>query len=211
MNPPKSSTFLAACSSLLLLLTQPIAAASGTDADNLHIGCWDDQFNGTASSHLLITPDKIVVAYDDYPPPYEHDIVANYTSYFSPGNDKMNEQGVSFITKNVPDGSYSDFDMMIDSSDVAMDFIYYCQINFNETSANEAAKEDKDVSYLDLDGGCNTFPWSKLHRADSDDECKDLIAADAESVDAPSSAFIMPGSSAAAVAIMAALFGIIAM
>ena len=85
------------------------------------------------------------------------------------------------------------------------------QINFNETSANDAAKEDKDVSYLDLDGGCNTFPWSKLHRADSDDECKDLIAADAESVAAPSSAFIMSGSSSAAAAIMTALFGIFAM
>ena len=131
MNPPKLSTFLAACSSLLLL-SQPIAA-SRTDADNLHIGCWDDQFNGTASSHLLITPDKIVVSYDAYPPPDEHAIVANLTSFFSPGNDKVNEQGVSFITKNSPDGyaagGYSDFDMMIDSSDDdVVDIIYYCQV-----------------------------------------------------------------------------------
>ena len=81
---------------------------------------------------MLVTPEKIVVSYDEYPPPYEHDIISDYTSFFSPENSQVDAQGVSFIASNDPDGDsaglFSNSDMMIDSSDETVDIIYYCQV-----------------------------------------------------------------------------------
>ncbi|KAL7552824.1 hypothetical protein ACHAWF_016074 [Thalassiosira exigua] len=158
--------------------------ASRTDADNLHIGCWDDQFNGTASTTLLVSPGQVVVSYVAYPPPYVHEVVPEYTSLFVTNNPDVDEQGVSFVTTNA-DGTFSDFDMMIDSSDDEKDVIYYCQIDFNDSSAEEAAKEDDNADYTDFEKGCNGFPWSKMRRTDSDDSCKDLIAEYGEDDQAP--------------------------
>ena len=53
--------------------------------------------------------------------------------------------------------------------------IWENKIDWNETSAAAAFEEDDDVNYQDLEGGCNGWPWSKMSRADTDDECKDLI------------------------------------
>ena len=107
--------------------------ASRTDDDRLHLGCWDDQFTGTASSNMLINDDKIIISYVAYPPPDEHTIIRNYTSFFNTNNTQVNEQGISFVTGNDPNGFapglYSDFDFMIDSEDGELDYIYYCQVS----------------------------------------------------------------------------------
>ena len=105
--------------------------ASRTDDDRLHLGCWNDQFTVAASSNMLINDDKVIISYVAYPPPMEHTIIRNYTSFFNTNNTQVNEQGISFITGNDPNGFapglYSDFDFMIDSEEV--DYIYYCQVS----------------------------------------------------------------------------------
>ena len=82
------------------------------------------------SSHMLVITNKIV---DDFPLPTEHEIISSYTSSFSPANSLVDEQGVSFIASNDPDGYapglYSDFDMIIDSSGETEDIIYYYQVH----------------------------------------------------------------------------------
>ena len=59
--------------------------------------------------------------------------------------------------------------------------IYACilihiKVDWNETSAANAAEEDDDVDYTNLESGCGGFPWSKMRRADDEEECKVLIA-----------------------------------
>lgn len=63
--------------------------------------------------------------------------------------------------------------------------IYACiliriKVNWNETSAAKAAEEDDDVDYTNLESGCSGFPWSKMRRADDEEECKYLIKAEEE-------------------------------
>ena len=63
--------------------------------------------------------------------------------------------------------------------------IYACilihiKVDWNETSAANAAEEDDNVDYTNLESGCSGFPWSKMRRADNDEECKDLIKAEEE-------------------------------
>ena len=81
------------------------------------LGCWDDQFIGTASTHLLITARTIVSLHDWYPPAFVHEIMCVETK-----NDqedarggKLDALGVSFVTVNGPNSTYphlfSDFDM----------------------------------------------------------------------------------------------------
>ena len=100
---------------------------------------------------------------------------------------------------------------------------YNTQIDYNDPSAVEAAKEDEDINYADLGSGCNGYAWSKMRRADNDEECKDLIVAEEDGDDhfsdghghendeksVKSVAFAMSGSFATG-AIMA-MIGIIAM
>lgn len=55
------------------------------------------------------------------------------------------------------------------------------QIDYNDPTAEEAAKEDPDIDYTDLEAGCGSsgFPWSVMRRT-SEDACEGLIADDAE-------------------------------
>lgn len=206
MNPHRPLALFA-----VALRAAEVAAADSSDL----LGCWDDQFNGTASMHMRVTAETIVTLFDAYPPPAAHDIVGDLTSHFDTGNAQVDARGVSFVTRNGPandyhPGLYSDFDMMLRSNGdgAADDVLYYCQIDFNATSAAEAAEEDEDVSYGDLASGCNGFPWSKMRRAEADDECKELMGDDE-----PSSAFATgPFATAAAVASVAiASMGIISL
>lgn len=153
-----------------------LAAVAVVRSESLHeplFGCWDDQFNGTASTYLLISESSIVVSHTGYPPPLTFSILSNYTSSLADTN--SDRVGVSLIASNDPNdahspGLFSDFDMMIDGNE-----LHYCQIDFSDPSAAEAAKEDEEIDYLDLEKGCNGYPWSALSRVDIS-ECKDLTS-----------------------------------
>jgi len=135
------------------------------------LGCWDDQFNGTASSYLLVSESSLVVNYPAYPPPARHDILEEHSSTFDAGSD--GRVGVSLIASNHANnayspGLYSDFDMMMDPGGEGKedDVLYYCQIDFDDADAAEAAKADAEVDYADLEKGCNNFTWSRMRRTD---------------------------------------------
>ncbi|KAL9187237.1 hypothetical protein ACHAXT_001340 [Thalassiosira profunda] len=172
----------AAAVAILLAKAPAVASVSVVDSDGLAglvhdplIGCWDDQFNGTANSNMLITASDLIISYAaDYDgssqPPSTFTILPNYTSTFDTTSDEY--LGLSVITSNDPNdqwaaGGFSDFDMVIDFSlvDGGVDLLYYCQIDWNDPTAVEAAKSDAEVDYSDFDEGCNGFPWSKMRRS----------------------------------------------
>jgi hypothetical protein len=124
-----------------------VAYAIDIEAADL-LGCWDDQFNGTASTHLRITARTIVTLYDAYPPPLVHEIMGDFTTCFETNNDQVDARGVSFVTKNGPTSTdpdlYSDFDMMLASNGDDALVVYYCQVSLGDVSkllpADEAVR-----------------------------------------------------------------------
>ena len=53
------------------------------------------------------------------------------------------------------------------------------QFHSTGAGAAEAVKADakaRDLNYTDLTSGCDGIPWRKLRRAETDDECRKLMA-----------------------------------
>merc|ERR1740130_2587784 len=154
---------------------QVAAVADATTADV--VGCWDNQFEGDASTIVYITAEALVLRGGAGGNASDSVFAIEDTSSFDTNSDEVDATGVSFVTQNGPDnkynpGLYSDFDFMLKSGgDEADDLLYYCQIDYADESAAEAGKEDDDVDYLDLSKGCNGFPFSELRRTATMQEC----------------------------------------
>mmetsp|Transcript_17233 Transcript_17233/g.30993 ORF Transcript_17233/g.30993 Transcript_17233/m.30993 type:complete len:233 (-) Transcript_17233:125-823(-) len=164
---------MAATILLLLATTTNISDAAEEVLHDALIGCWDDQFNGTSSSYLMITKSSIIVSYTSYPPPIKFQILPEHSSTFYTNTVNDGKAGVSLIASNDPNdqwnaGKYSDFDFMIHANDKEWDdhILYYCQIDFNDVSATEAAKFDEEIDYTNLESGCNNFTWTKMTRTE---------------------------------------------
>jgi len=159
---------------LFLLVTTSITNVSSKEV--LHdalIGCWDDQFEGTSSSYLMITKSSIIVSHTSYPPPLNFQILPEHSSTFYTNTNDDGKVGVSLIASNDPNdewnaGKFSDFDFMIHANDKEWDdhLLYYCQIDYNDPNATEAAKFDEEIDYTNLESGCNNFTWTKMTRMD---------------------------------------------
>mmetsp|Transcript_2759 Transcript_2759/g.5372 ORF Transcript_2759/g.5372 Transcript_2759/m.5372 type:complete len:130 (+) Transcript_2759:3-392(+) len=65
---------------------------------------------------------------------------------------------------------------MIHADDKEWDdhILYYCQIDFNDANATEAAKFDEEIDYTNLESGCNNFTWTMMTRTDVGCETLDM-------------------------------------
>ena len=75
---------------------------------------------------------------------------------------------VAYNDKNENDepdpGEYTRFDYVLETPDGAL---YYCEIAWGEQSVESAIVDGTGATAADptnLESGCNTYPWAKLHR-----------------------------------------------
>ena len=132
------------------------------------LGCWDDQFTGTSDSTLLVTESEFVVSGS-----LKFTMLTNYTTSLAMGSDDRfsGRTGISVIAANGPDSpwapnKFSDFDMIL-TTDEGMERVYYCQIDWNDPTAEEASKPEgpEEIDYMDLEAGCNGYPFSEMRRS----------------------------------------------
>lgn len=135
------------------------------------LGCWDDQFTGNLDSYLHITDTELVVSFAAGSPPLTFTILSNYTTTYATGSEEW--IGLSVIAANSPDdpwsaGKFSDFDFMLGRDDEWGEKIMYCQIDYNDPTAEEASKPESppEIDYLKATtSGCNGYPFSVMTRS----------------------------------------------
>jgi len=130
------------------------------------LGCWDDQFTGGSDSFLRLTKTGIYVSFSADYATAGHTILPQYTTDIGEGI------GVSFIAQNdqgdgvFNPGKFSDFDVILEAGDNNdEDTLFYCQIDYNDETAEAAADEDLNVDYSDYTAGCNGYAWSTMQRS----------------------------------------------
>ena len=177
MNPPSGGRSTVGDEDMAFWGRQ-LASSVATNGDSAHvgpntflkIGTYEDQFGVL----VHIEKDSITISYEclegyEDHSPYKYTIFPEYTSLADKGNE------VSVITyedeneNDKPDaGEYSTFDFTLDDGQL-FDFtlddgqLYYCTIDYGEQTVDLAIASEANAIVSDLEGGCNTFPWSKLH------------------------------------------------
>ena len=159
---------------LLAITTFQHVRAEEAHADLIQpfLGCWDDQFTGSADTTLLITESEFAIHHTTSPPSvFTH--LTEYTTPLDMGTDDRfsGRTGISVIAANGPDhqwapNKFSDFDMIL-TTDEGLERVYYCQIDWNDPTGEEASKPEgpDEIDYMDLEAGCNGFPFSEMRRS----------------------------------------------
>ena len=164
----------------ILLLLALMTSCQNVRAEEAHadliqpfLGCWDDQFTGTSDSTLLVTESEFLVSYAAGSPPLTFTMLTNYTTSLDMGSDDRfsGRTGISVIAANGPDSpwapnEFSDFDMIL-ATDEGLERVYYCQIDWNDPTAEEASKPEgpEEIDYMDLEAGCNGYAFSEMRRS----------------------------------------------
>ena len=165
---------------LLLLALLVMTSCHHVRAEEAHadliqpfLGCWDDQFTGTSDSTLLVTESEFLVSYAAGSPPLTFTMLTKYTTSLDMGSDDRfsGRTGISVIAANGPDSpwapnEFSDFDMIL-ATDEGLERVYYCQIDWNDPTAEEASKPEgpEEIDYMDLEAGCNGYAFSEMRRS----------------------------------------------
>ena len=91
--------------------------------------------------------------------PYKYTILPEYTSLADKGDEVF---VLTYEDENVNDthdaGEYATFDLLTND-----DGLYYCIIDYGEQTVDLAIASETNAIVSDLEGGCNTYPWGKLH------------------------------------------------
>lgn len=131
------------------------------------VGTYEDQFGTivTIDEDSITISYKCLEGYEDYPastfvilPQYTEPLSAapEGSMYVVAYNDKNENEE--------PDpGEYTRFDYVLVTPDGAL---YYCEIDWGEQSVETAIADGTGAAAADpnnLESGCNTYPWSKLH------------------------------------------------
>lgn len=148
------------------------SAASGmTSGDGPYIkslvGSYEDQFGTivTIGKDSISISYKCLEGYKDYPAS-TFVILPQYTEPL-PAAPEGSMYVVAYNDENEneePDpGEYTRFDYILGTQDGK---VYYCEIDWGEESVETAIAGGTGATAADpnnLESGCNTFPWSKLH------------------------------------------------
>ena len=126
----------------------------------LKIGAYEDQFGVL----VHIEKDSITISYEclegyEDLSPYKYTILPEYTSLADKGNEVFVLTYEDENENDKPDtGEYATFDLL-----TLDDGLYYCIIDYGEQTVDLAIASETNAIVSDLEGGCNTYPWGKLH------------------------------------------------
>ena len=126
----------------------------------LKIGTYEDQFGVL----VHIEKDSITISYEclegyEDLSPYKYTILPEYTSLADKGNEVFVLTYEDENENDKPDaGEYATFDLL-----TLDDGLYYCIIDYGEQTVDLAIASETNAIVSDLEGGCDTYPWGKLH------------------------------------------------
>ena len=126
----------------------------------LKIGTYEDQFGVL----VHIENDSITISYEclegyEDLSPYKYTILPEYTSLADEGNEVFVITYEDENENDKPDaGEYATFDLL-----TLDDGLYYCIIDYGEQTVDLAIASETNAIVSDLEGGCDTYPWGKLH------------------------------------------------
>ena len=126
----------------------------------LKIGTYEDQFGVL----VHIEKDSITISYEclegyEDLSPYKYTILPEYTSLADEGNEVFVITYEDENENDKPDaGEYATFDWL-----TLDDGLYYCIIDYGEQTVDLAIASETNANVNDLESGCDTYPWGKLH------------------------------------------------
>ena len=167
MNPPSGGRSTVGDEDMAFWGRQ-LASSVATNGDSAHvgpntflkIGTYEDQFGVL----VHIEKDSITISYEclegyEDHSPYKYTILPEYTSLADKGNEVFVLTYEDENENDKPDaGEYATFDLL-----TLDDGLYYCIIDYGEQTVDLAIASEANAIVSDLEGGCNTYPWGKLH------------------------------------------------